>query len=216
MTPSAFTAIVFMIEAAMEEVGEFDCEFEFESMRLLPVWSVVTGMMEVPSIGLRVEELLCFSAMILRADEGIVVVVVVVVDSILRVSSKIRFLRCMTLSWAASKLCKNVPWGKAHFLIRSAEAEAKENSVGCAARALTPFLWCVRVVMVRPVEMSHKRTVESMEAVMTCGSHSAVRRDMIVLVCPAKTWTVCFVRISQTRAVPSLPAVTRTSKRGCN
>lgn len=149
MTPSAFTAIVFMIEAAMEEVGEFDCEFEFESMRLLPVWSVVTGMMEVPSIGLRVEELLCFSAMILRADEGedegivvgVVVEVVVVVDSILRVSSKIRFLRCMTLSWAASKLCKNVPWGKAHFLIRSAEAEAKENSVGCAARALTPFLW---------------------------------------------------------------------------
>ena len=73
-----------------------------------------------------------------------------------------------------SKLCKRFPGG-GPFLTRSAEAEAKENSVGWAAKALTPFVMR-QVVKVRPAAKSHKRTVESIDPVMTCGSHSLSTR----------------------------------------
>ena len=60
--------------------------------------------------------------------------------------------------------------GSRNFLMFSAEAEAKQYSVGCSARPLTLFLWCVRVVMALPLRRSHSFTVLSCEPVMTCSS----------------------------------------------
>ena len=52
----------------------------------------------------------------------------------------------------------------------SAEAEAKQYSVGCRARPRTLFLWYVRVVMALPLRRSHSFTVLSCDPVMTCSS----------------------------------------------
>lgn len=57
--------------------------------------------------------------------------------------------------------------------------------------------------------------VESMDPVMICGSDSWHLTDAIVPVCPVSAWICALVRISQTRAVASRPAVTSTSRVGC-
>lgn len=87
------------------------------------------------------------------------------------------------------KLNVKVPSGHFHFLILlpPAEPDAKEYSVGWIASARTDFLWCVRVVKVFPAARSHKRTVESILPVMTCGSDSWHFTSATVDVCPAKT-----------------------------
>ena len=54
----------------------------------------------------------------------------------------------------------------------SAEAEAKQYSVGCSARPLTLFLWYVSVAMALPFLRSHNRTVLSWDPVMTCKTHA--------------------------------------------
>lgn len=52
----------------------------------------------------------------------------------------------------------------------SADAEAKQYSLGCNARPRTLFLWYVRVVMALPLRRSHSLTVLSCDPVITCDS----------------------------------------------
>ena len=60
--------------------------------------------------------------------------------------------------------------GSRNFLMFSAEAEAKQYSVGCRARPRTLFLWYVRVAMALPLRRSHSFTVLSCDPVITCSS----------------------------------------------
>jgi hypothetical protein len=98
------------------------------------------------------------------------------------------------------KLCTNVPFGHAHFLMLFPPAEpvAKLYSVGWIASDRTLLWWCVKVVIVLPAARSHSRTVESMLPVMTCGSLSWHWTVEMVPVCPVRTCTCDFVRMSQT------------------
>jgi hypothetical protein len=123
----------------------------------------------------------------------------------------------MIASWPG-KLHTNVPSGHFHFLmlLPPALALAKLNSVGWIASARTLFLWCVSVVRARPAARSHRRTVLSMLPVITCGSEACVTTAPTVPVCPARTCTCAFVRMSHTRADASRPAVTSTSSVGCS
>ena len=60
--------------------------------------------------------------------------------------------------WCCSMLCMNLPLGRANFLMLSLLADAKEYSLGCCARHLTPFLWCVSVAIVFAAARSHSLT----------------------------------------------------------
>lgn len=57
--------------------------------------------------------------------------------------------------------------------------------------------------------------VESMDPVMTCGSDSWHLTSETVAVWPERMCTWALVRMSQTLALASRPAVTRTSSVGC-
>jgi hypothetical protein len=123
----------------------------------------------------------------------------------------------MIASWP-EKLQTNVPSGHFHFLMLFPPALplTKLNSVGWMSSARTLFLWCVSVASVRPAARSHSRTVLSMLPVITCGSLACARTTPTVPVCPARTCTCAFVRMSHTRADASRPAVMSTSSVGCS
>ena len=65
------------------------------------------------------------------------------------------------------KTGKQLTLGRRNFLMFSAEAEAKQYSLGCNARPRTLFLWYVRVVIALPLRRSHSFTVLSCDPVMT-------------------------------------------------
>ncbi len=124
--------------------------------------------------------------------------------------------RVLMMALCPSKFCMKAPSGHFHCLMLPVLPVAKVNSVGCVASARTPFLWWVNTPIALPAARSHMRTVESRLPVMTCGSPSWQTRSATVPVWPDSTWTLLRVRMSQTRATPSRPPVTRTSRVGCS
>ena len=103
-----------------------------------------------------------------------------------------------------------MPFGHAHFLMLLPPDEplAKEYSVGWIVKDRTDLWWCVNVVIVLPAAKSQSlpnhslvqaeqyhfpsaahRTVESIDAVMTCGSDSWHLTSDTVAVWPVKTCT---------------------------
>ncbi len=122
--------------------------------------------------------------------------------------------RVLMMAFCPSKFCMNAPSGHFHCLMLPVLPLAKVHSVGWTARALTPFLWCVRVAIVLPAARSHSLTVESSEALMTWGSASWHLTSVTVCLCPLSTWILLLVLISHTLATPSRPPVTSTSRVG--
>lgn len=88
--------------------------------------------------------------------------------------------------------------------------------MGCNTKSLTLFLWFVNVQIDFPAAKSHNLIVESWDPVITCGSDACVMTDETVCVCPVKVCMFALVRISQTLAVESRPAVSKTSIVGCS
>ena len=98
----------------------------------------------------------------------------------------------------------------------SALALRKLNSRGCSASALTPFLWCVKVVAHFPAARSQSFTVLSYEPVMTCGFVRCDTMHPTVLSWPLRHIACTLVRMSQTRQALSRPPVISTSSSGCS
>jgi len=109
-------------------------------------------------------------------------------------------------------------WPSGHFqtLILSEPPDAKVYSYGCRVIARTPFLWWVRVCVHDYILKSQNLIILSWLPVITWGSSLWQRIDSIVFWCPASTPTCTLVRMSQIRAVESLPPVTSRSICGCN
>ena len=101
-----------------------------------------------------------------------------------------------------------------HFFMLSAIADTKLYSCGEMPMARTAFLWLVSTADARPATRSQRRTVESIEPEMICGSTACVPSPTTVCWWPQSVCTLFFVRMSHTRATESRPPVTSRSRVG--